>query len=133
MIYDDIAPGSSAVTCAPTNNNVKGFIKGTGKGAAGSQGGKGKKKGKVGAADDVDGEGNSRRRKIPRREEWSLFDKEWEQLVGITEEAEEATIAQDIVDIEEEDAADSGSDAEMSQESEMDMRDAKYRLLKMLE
>ena len=44
MIYDDIAPGSSAVTCAPTNNNVKGFIKGTGKGAAGSKGGKGKKK-----------------------------------------------------------------------------------------
>ena len=51
MIYDDIAPGSSAVPCAPTNNNVKGFIKGTGKGAGG-KGAKGKKKGKTGAADD---------------------------------------------------------------------------------
>ena len=50
--------------------------------------------------------------------------------------ASESAVVQDVVEVEEEaEIADSGSDLEgdVSQESEIDMRDAKNRLLRMLE
>ena len=42
-------------------------------------------------------------------------------------------MGQDVVEVEEENIYESGSDGELSQDSEMDIKDAKYRLLKMLE
>ena len=140
MIYDDIAPGQSPSLAAPADSTVKGFIKGTGKSSTGAGGaaqnggrkGKKSKKGGKGGPDDADESGSGRRRRVARREEWSKFDKEWEQLVGATDNA----AVEDVVEVEEEaEVAESGSDldGDASQESEIDMRDAKNRLLKMLE
>lgn len=117
MIYDDIAPGQSSSLPAPADSTVKGFIKGTGKSSTGAGGGaaqnggrkgkKSKKHGGKGGPDDADESGSGRRRRVARREEWSKFDKEWEQLVGATDNA----AVEDVVEVEEEaEVAESGSD-----------------------
>lgn len=97
---------------APADSTVKGFIKGTGKSSTGANGGlgnsnggrkgaKSKKRGEKGG-DDGDEHGYGRRRRVPKREEWNKFDKEWEQLVGIADTEPIQNVVEEVVEVEEE-------------------------------